>query len=197
MLYEPCRRVCCHGLLGRGAENRRRCRRTSNIIRQTSCGAYSYSRVRTEGAGRNPCTEKPTACSCPGMSSDQNLHKASQISIDLSQIIQVSDIPYTLNGKRVEVLVKKVRVPRGIVLDSDSHPTDYQWSAIVLSKPSYIVESRVLDVLPRYWGGFTASLPVRPRTAKWISTHSVYVDINIKSSRVEALDRNNTERCIA
>jgi acetoacetyl-CoA synthetase len=27
----------------------------------------------------------------------------------VAQIIQVTDIPYTLNGKRVEVLVKKVR----------------------------------------------------------------------------------------
>lgn len=35
----------------------------------------------------------------------------------MPQIIQVADIPYTLNGKRVEVLVKKVglvvlRTPR-------------------------------------------------------------------------------------
>jgi acetoacetyl-CoA synthetase len=29
--------------------------------------------------------------------------------ISVFQILQVSDIPYTLNGKRVEVLVKKVR----------------------------------------------------------------------------------------
>lgn len=51
-------------------------------------------------------------------------------------MIQVPDIPYTLNGKRVEVLVKKVSsglidwlyARGGLIFDL---LLDYQWSAFI------------------------------------------------------------------
>ena len=70
------------------------------------------------------------------------------------QVIQAPDIPYTLNSKRVEVLVKKVSftvyqlVPgRFILFDSD-----YQWCATIKYQPSHIVQPGVFDILSGHWG---------------------------------------------
>lgn len=67
------------------------------------------------------------------------------------QILQVTDIPYTLNGKRVEVLVKKVREGCVWTLGELSHVTVDKWCPIVLCQPSNAFKSGVLAILLRYW----------------------------------------------
>lgn len=58
------------------------------------------------------------------------------------------DIPYTLNGKRVEVLVKKVSCLCLAEQRGNFCPkTDYQWGTIVFRQPLDVVESRLFDVL--------------------------------------------------
>lgn len=64
------------------------------------------------------------------------------------QIIQVTDIPYTLNGKRVEVLVKKVSCRCLVLRRGYFYPKpDHQWSTTLLRQPLDVVESRLFDIL--------------------------------------------------
>jgi hypothetical protein len=52
-------------------------------------------------------------------------------------------VPYTLNGKKVEVPVRKVQGALACVENETDEPIDHQWSASVKYQFSDVTESRV------------------------------------------------------
>jgi len=71
-------------------------------------------------------------------------------------VIQAPDVPHTLNGKRVEVLVKKV----GLTIHQYilGHficvffGSDYQRCTTLKCQLSYVVQPGVFEVLSGHWG---------------------------------------------
>lgn len=70
------------------------------------------SRIRAEIRSRRSARHVPAKASYRRITDEIAEMPQLTIRVSIVQIIQVRDIPYTLNGKRVEVPVKKVRLSR-------------------------------------------------------------------------------------